>query len=86
MEYMPGKWGSDAQQSTLAATGNYHQKEIKIEKLTYFLECSSATQSFIPPKNTAGEIKSVPYEVTADGSIIISRKFKLPAYALCRFY
>jgi hypothetical protein len=21
MEYMPGKWGSDAQQSTLAATG-----------------------------------------------------------------
>jgi hypothetical protein len=43
-------------------------------KLICLLECSSATQSFKPPKNTAGEIKSIPYPVTADGTIIGSRK------------
>jgi hypothetical protein len=56
IEYVPGKVGSDATQSTLAAT-----------------ECSSATQSFKPAKDTAGELKSQVYPVTKDGSIIAAR-------------
>ncbi|KAE9982516.1 hypothetical protein EG328_010798 [Venturia inaequalis] len=36
-------------------------------------ECSSLTQSFRPPKNAVGEIKSADYPITADGDFIAAR-------------
>jgi hypothetical protein len=75
VEYMPGKVGNDAMQFTLAATGKLVLSSCFLAgpPLTGGIECSSRTQSFKPPKNTAGEIKSAPYPITMDGHFIAAR-------------